>query len=143
MDEFKTHIAGTHMGGKKLFNTIQRKKWLEFSSNSVKSKIKVKEKVLDVAVQRDILGALVANSHEGDCPVDLDKALSYPLAPVSLPLASAVGNRRKTNKSELYDVIEPTCRKTPAFRDELTKYLIYHLVALLRSKLSTPTTFVI
>ena len=82
MDEFKTRIAGTHVTGKKLFNTIERKKWLGFSSNSIKSKIKVKEKILDVAVQRDILGALVANSHEGDSPVDLDKALLYPLAPV-------------------------------------------------------------
>ena len=141
MDEFKTRIAGTHVTGKKLFNTIERKKWLGFSSNSIKSKIKVKEKILDVAVQRDILGALVANSHEGDSPVDLDKALSYPLAPVSLPLASADGNRRKTNKSKLYDVIEPTCPKTPVSHDKPKKYLIYDLAAVLRSKLSTPNTF--
>ena len=63
-----------------LFDPIKQSKWIGFSSNSVKTKVNVKGKIKDVAVQRNILGALVANSHPGKSPVDLDSALCYPLA---------------------------------------------------------------
>ena len=107
MEEFRTRINGSHETNKKLFDPIKKSKWIGFSTNSIKSTVKINGKIRDVIVQRDILGTLVACSHEGNSPVDLNKALSYPLAPVSLPLASADGAKRKTNKSKLYDVIDP------------------------------------
>ena len=92
-----------------MFDPIKKSKWIGFSSNSVKAKIKINGKVQDITAQRDVLGMLVAKSQEGDSPVDLDEALSYPLAAISLPLASSDGAKRKTNKSKLYDVIDPVC----------------------------------
>ena len=101
MEEFKTRILGTHLKEKKkLFDPIKQVKWIGFSSNSLKAKVKLNGKIQDVVVQRDILGALVANSHAGKSPVGLDRALCYPLAPVSLSLASSDGSHRKTNKSK-------------------------------------------
>ena len=104
MEEFKTSILGTHKEKKKLFDPIKQAKCIGFSSNSLKAKIKLNRKIQDVVVQRDMLGALVANSHVGKSPVDLDRDLCYPLAPVSLSLVSSDGSRRKTNKFKFYNV---------------------------------------
>ena len=52
--------------------------------------------------QRDILGKLVALSHQRKTAVDLDSCLIYPLAPVSLPLSTPDGAIRKTVKSKLF-----------------------------------------
>ena len=48
-----------------------------------------------------ILGLIVAASNKEKSAVDIEKALTYPLAPVSLPLASADGARRKNSKRKI------------------------------------------
>ena len=57
----------------------------------------------DISIQRDILGLIVAASNKEKGAVDIEKALTYPLAPVSLPLASADGAWRKTAKRKLLE----------------------------------------
>jgi hypothetical protein len=63
----------------------------------------VNGKVVEVAVQRDILGFLLAKSQELKAHIDLNEALKFPLSPIPLAIAHADGERRKTNKSALYD----------------------------------------
>ena len=99
-----SNINNTYHDGKKLHDPIKKSPWIDFTSNSKISKVKVNGKIQDVKVQRDVLGALVAASHDGKCQVDIN-VLSYPLSPVSLPLASADGKQRKTNKAKLYDMV--------------------------------------
>ena len=82
------------------FDPIARVPWKGFCNAEKKAKITAKGKTKDVAVQRDILGLLMAVSKEG-AVVDLDKASSYALSPV--PLATSDGIRRKTCKSKLMD----------------------------------------
>ena len=83
------------------FDPIMRVPWKGFCNAEKKAKITAKGKTEDVAVQRDILGLLMAvSSKEGEIG-DLDKALSYALSPVPLTLATSDGIRRKTCKSKL------------------------------------------
>ena len=141
MDDFKKRISGTHADGKKSFEPTAKSKCEGFSSSAVKSTITVNGKIHDVIVQRDILGALVAASHKGNSPVDIDEALNFPLGPVSQPLPTAANKKRKTNKSKLYDVVEPECQHSNDFTERTTRYLIYDLAATLRSMMVTPNTF--
>ena len=143
MEEFKTRILGTHKEKKKLFDPIKQAKWIGFSSNSLKAKVKFNGKIQDVVVQRDMLGALDANSRAGKSPVDLDRALCYPLAPVSLSLASSDGSRRKNNKSKFYNVLGHALKEASnrSFPTESKMYYIYDLAAALRATTKTPSTF--
>ena len=102
MEEFKLRVQGVHAEKKTFFDPIKKSKWEDFSSSGVKSVIKVDGKIQDVIVQRDILGALVAASHNEGSPVDISEALNFPLGPVSQPLATADNKKRKTNKSKLF-----------------------------------------
>ena len=58
----------------------------------------------EIRIQRDILAKLVSLFNKHKSPIDIDAALSYPLAPVSLSLFNADGSIRKTNKSSLFKV---------------------------------------
>lgn len=49
------------------------------------------------------MGLPVASSYREQSLVDIDKALSFHLAPVPLSLATCDGNRRKIAKSKLLD----------------------------------------
>ena len=131
MKEFKTRILGSHEAEKMLFDPIKQTKWIGFSSNAVKATLKVNGKLKDIAAQRDILGLLVANSHTGKISVNLDDALTYPLA----PLASTDGFRRKTNKSKFYDVLDPVLSDTVYVPSPVgsKQYFIYDLAAALRA----------
>ena len=81
-------------------------KWHDFSNNEKKTKLKSSAgKTIEMAVQRDILGFLLAKSQELNLPVDIDEALKYPLSEVPLSIAHGDGSRRKTNKSALFDVV--------------------------------------
>ena len=134
---------GTHKEIKKLFDPIKQAKWIDFSSNSLKAKIKLNGKIQDVVVQRNMLGALVANSHAGKSPVDLDRDLCYPLVPVSPSLASSDGSRRKTNKFKFYNVLDHALKEASnrSFPTESKMYCIYDLAAALRVTAKTPSTF--
>ena len=59
-----------------------------FSVNHKKTKVKsAKEKTIEVKVQRDVLGFLLAKSQELKSPIDIDEALKHPLSPVPLSIA--------------------------------------------------------
>ena len=88
------------------YDRIPRVAWNSFNSKGTKSTIKIGGKVKNVTVQRDILGFLAAKSSKDQEPVDIDKALCYPLAPVPLSLATADGEMRSTTKSKLMDPID-------------------------------------
>ena len=110
MEEFKSILPGLDKS-KHIFTPIRRIKRESFESSVVKSKIVINGKVADVAIQSDILGILAAKSDLEKGCVDIDKALTYLLAPVSLPLACSDGGMRKTNKSKLFDALGPLDKK--------------------------------
>ena len=72
---------------------------------TIEFKVKTKSgKTIEICVQRDILGFLLAKLQEINQPIDMDEALKYPLSEVPLFTAHADGTREKTNKSLLYTV---------------------------------------
>ena len=81
------------------FDSITRVPWKGFCNAEKKAKITAKGKTKDVAVQRDILGLLMAVSSKEGAVVDLDKALSYALSPVPLALATSDGTEEKPVKA--------------------------------------------
>ena len=97
MDEFQQRLNG--VGEKHLFNVIERVKWNGFESENMKVKMKVDGKTQEISVQKDVFALLAAKSEEDSTAVDMNAALAFPLAPVSLPLATPDGCMRKTNKS--------------------------------------------
>ena len=93
-------------------------------------------------VQRDILGLLLAKSQELNSPIDMEEALKYPLSPVPLALAHADGQRRKTNKSALYDhALSSSQPETSTISEDGSKVYILDLAAQLRGMTKVPDTF--
>ena len=75
------------------FDCIKRVQWKDFSCKEKKSKVTSSTgKTIEVAVQRDILGFLVAKSQEMNLPINIDEALKYPLCPVPLSIAHGDGD---------------------------------------------------
>ena len=81
-------------------------------------------------------GLLVSTSYTTKKPIDIEKAMSHPLAPVPLSLYTADGAERKTVKSKLYDasiselavVPEPLLRKSDllqTYSPDLIAFIIY------------------
>ena len=67
----------------------------KFGNNERKTKVTAKGKSKDVTVQRDSLGIIVAASYKEKLMIDIDRALSFPLAPVPLSLAPADGMQER------------------------------------------------
>ena len=80
--------------------------WKNFSTNNKKVKVKGSTgKTMEMKVQRDVLGFLV------------DEALKYPLSPVPLAIAHADGEKRKTDKSDLYKhAVNPSVSSSCSFQ---------------------------
>ena len=57
----------------------------------------------ELLFQRNVLGILVAYSSKNEAGIDVRNVLSFPLAPVSIPLSTADGAIRKTGKSKLFE----------------------------------------
>ena len=74
-----------------------------FKDSAVKAEVKSKAKTKQLVFQRDVLGILVAYSNKHEAGIDLQNVLSFPLAPVSIPLSAADGAIRKTGKSKLFE----------------------------------------
>ena len=68
----------------------------------MKAKISKNGKEREIRSQSNILRKLMALSCANKAAINLDVAMSFPLAPVSLPLAHCDGTIRKTVKSKLY-----------------------------------------
>ena len=120
------------------FDPISRVPWKGFCSAEKKAKI-AKEKTKDVAVQRDILGLLMAVSSKEGAVVDLDKALSYALSPVPLALATSDGIRRQPYKSNLMDAALSSVVTDNVNTDHATS-LVINLTATIRCIAKVPNT---
>ena len=102
MVKFKERIS-KNASNKYIFDPTKREKWKSFQDTAKRTtKIKIDGKIKDIVEQKIILGLLAAKSDQSKLAVDIKNALSFPLASVSLPLASADGAMRKTKKSNLY-----------------------------------------
>ena len=106
--EFKDRLDNG--AAKNFWDPIKLQDWMDFSANNKRSKIKgANGKTVEVAVQRDILGFLLAKSQELKSPIDIEEALRYPLSPIPLAIAHGDGQKRKTNKRALLNcAIEPS-----------------------------------
>lgn len=114
-----------------------RVKWSGFETENLKVKVQVNGKTEEVSVQKDVFGLLAA---KGD--VDMDDALTFPLAPISLPLATPDGCMRKTNKSKLYDALDlPKVSSQVAVSSHQHHHFIMDLTAKLRTVTVPPKTF--
>ena len=87
-----------------LNDTIKKFPLKNFEEKLVKAKISQNGNQKEIRIQRDTLAKLVSLSNKHKSPTDIDAALSYPLAPVSLPLCNAGRSIRKTKKSCLFKV---------------------------------------
>ena len=140
MEEFKGFLLGDGGLEKNIFTPIRKEPWKGFDANNKKIKLKVDGKLKEITAQRDILGLLVAKSDQENSAVDIEKALTSPLAPVSLSLACGDGGMRKTNKSKIYDfLIEQLVGDAKAVTDG--DCYIVDLAAALRATVSVPSTF--
>ena len=80
------------------------RRYLALSLNScIEATITKDGKSKEIAFQRDIFVILVSQSYANKTGVDMEKVLTYPLAPVSIPLCTPDGSNRKTAKGNLYD----------------------------------------
>ena len=106
MVEFKEKIS-KNASNKYIFDPIKREKWKSFEDTVKRTtKIKIDGKIKDIVEQKNILGLLAAKSDQSKLAADIKNVMSFPLASVSLPLASADGAMRKTKKSNLYGAID-------------------------------------
>jgi hypothetical protein len=126
------------------FSPIKRVQWKSFTDASKKQKVSAKGKSREITVQRDILGLLAAKSQQQNAPINIDKALCYPLAPVPLSMAACDGIRRKTAKSKLFNAALTSLIENDAQLPEVQQsYRIYilDLAAIIRSMVKIPNTF--
>ena len=102
MNEFEERITAD-APAVKFFDPIKRELLNTFKDCAVKVKVKSKAKTKELVFQRDVLGMLVAYSNKHEAGIDLQNVLSFPLAPVSIPLSTVDGAIRKTVKSKLFE----------------------------------------
>ena len=105
MVKFKERIS-KNASNKYIFGAIKREKWKGFEDTVKRTtKIKIDGKIKDIVEQKNILGLLAVKSDQSKSALDIKNALSFPLAIVSLPLASADGTMRKTKQYNYYGAI--------------------------------------
>ena len=105
-----------------------------------KGSVSAKGKTKDIAVQRYILGVLMAESYKEKASIDIDKALCFSLAPVPLSMATCDGIRRKTAKNKLLDAALSSVIAENDGVDNVTCYVV-DLVASIRCISKIPDTF--
>ena len=142
MVEFKEKIS-KNASNKYIFDPIKREKWKSFEDTVKRTtKIKIDGKIKDIVEQKIILGLLAAKSDQSKLAVDIKNALSFPLASVSLPLASADGAMRKTKKSNLYGAIDLLSNHNISLENYTgVNYLFADVAAALRAVKNIPKTF--
>ena len=82
----------------------------------------------------------MAMSYKKKSMIDIEKALSVPLAPEPLSLATTDGMRRKTAISKLLDAALASKVTDIEYVDDTTCYMV-DLVAIIRSMIRIPGTF--
>ena len=78
LKEFEIRTMETFDTSPSFFHKISRKKHLTFSSAELKPKFKKSDRKVEIVIERDILGSLLAFSNETNSVVDMRKALCYP-----------------------------------------------------------------
>lgn len=86
---------------------IKKNKILNFSKNYAKKNIKLKDKVTEVQMQRDLFGRMLGISMTNE--TDIERLLSYPLTPVPLSMCHLDGTACKTAKSALGKCLKNVC----------------------------------
>ncbi len=99
--EFTKRLDASEEEQLEFFDPIKKAPWQGFKKIDKKVSVSAKGKTRDLAVQRDILGLLMAESYKEKASIDIDKAIFYSLAPVPLAIATSDGIRRKTAKSKV------------------------------------------
>ena len=126
-----------------VFSPIKRLPLKTFENLSRKASCKSEGKAIELKFQRDILGILVAYSNKQETGVDLAKVLSFPLAPISIPLSTADGALTKTVKSKLYDAamldLKIVSHEQRPTAGKLKTYML-DLLAAIRSLIGTAST---
>ena len=74
-----------------------------FQNSFVKAKVSKNGKQQEIQIQSNVLAKLVHLSSFTKSAINLEKAICFPLAPVSLPLSHYDGTIRKTVNSKLFD----------------------------------------
>jgi len=119
---------------------IRRQKVYTFASDAARVKKKSADgtKVIEVRMERDLMGTILAISLENK--VDMEYVLAFPLTPVPLCFSHLDGSMVKTKKSILYEILEnriPSCKKLPARVD----FQLIDGFFLLRLFVDLPSTF--
>jgi len=136
----KQFISRMHVDGCKesFADTIRKYPLKNFEESTVKVKLSKSGVQNEVKMQRDILSRLISLSSRYKAPLDIEAAMAYPLAPVSLALCNADETIRKTKKSSLYEaamaelvILDP--EDLPP-KEELSTYFLY-LAAAIRTQL--------
>ena len=142
MCEFEKRITADTPPAK-FFDPIKREPLKTFKDSALKVKIKSKAKKKELVFQRDVLGMLVAYSNKHEAGIDLQNVLSFPLAPVSIPLSTLDGAIRKTAKSKLFDAamsdLEIVSGEAMPSTTRLYTYVL-DLAATIRSLVGTMST---
>ena len=137
--DFQEKISGNH--SENFWTPITTVEWKDFTSSNRTAKAKTsKGKTIEVKVQRDILGFLLAKSQELSATIQMEECLKYPLCAVELSIAHGDGRKRKTNKSALLPYIPPP-ETTSSSNIEAEKVYILDLAAIVRSTVKVPDTF--
>ena len=140
---FNSRFATGESSKVNFWDRIKREDWKNFSSTRKRTIVHKSGKVIEIAAQRDILGFLLNKSQELKTPIDINEALKYPLSPVPLSIAHGDGERRKTNKSDLYGYAIRTTQAPILQINDTNKTRVYvlDLAAILRSLVKVPNTF--
>ena len=141
--EFNSRLEKDPACKENFWTPLTQQVWKDFSTNNKKVKVKGSTgKTMEMKVQRDVLGFLLAKSQEYESGIDIDEALKYPLSPVPLAIAHADGEKRKTNKSDLYKhAVNPSLSSAARANVDGSRIYILDLAALLRSTVKIPNTF--
>ena len=142
MVEFKERIS-KNASNKYIFDLIKREKWKNLEDTVKRTTmIKIDGKIKDIAEQRNILRLIAAKSDQSELAVEIKNTLSFPLASISLPLASADGAMRKTKKSNLYGAIDLLSNHNISLENYTgVNYLFADVAAALRAVKNVPKTF--
>ena len=133
MVEFKERISKI-ASNKYIFDPIKKEKWKGFE-DAVKrtTEIKIDGKIKDIVEQKNIIALLTAKSDQSKLAVDIKNALSFPLASVSLSLASSDGAMRKTKKSNVYGAVDSLSNHNISLENYTgVNYLFVNVAAALR-----------
>ena len=108
--------------------------------------VKLKHVQATVEVNRNILGSLLAFSTANERAIDLTAALTYPLSPIPLSLATGDGYRRETSKSKLTYVLTEGLTLKDSKADDSIKSIkenttfVIDLIAAIRAMTNLPNT---